>query len=93
MASTSARLLNTPAPLSKVIVTGAAGGVGSALTAALGELGCAVIGIDQPGATQSVPNPSLLIEADLTDQRDAANAVGSAVERMGGWTVSLLPQH
>ena len=92
MASTSAGLLNTPAPLSRVIVTGAAGGVGSALTAALGELGCAVIGIDQPGTTQSVQDPSLLIEADLTDQRAAANAVGSAVERLGGWTVLLLPQ-
>jgi 3-oxoacyl-[acyl-carrier protein] reductase len=84
MATTSAGLLNTPHAGSKVIVTGAAGGVGSALTAALGELGCSVVGIDQPGTAQSVKDPGLLIEADLTDQRAAADAVASAAERMGG---------
>jgi NAD(P)-dependent dehydrogenase (short-subunit alcohol dehydrogenase family) len=84
VATTSARLLNTPHPGSKVVVTGAAGGVGSALTAALSEFGCSVVGIDQPGTAQSVQAAGALIEADLTDQRSAADAVASAAKQMGG---------
>jgi hypothetical protein len=38
-----------PAPGSRVVVTGAAGGLGRALSSALAEVGAEVVGIDRPG--------------------------------------------
>lgn len=74
-----------PDPGTKVIVTGAAGGIGAAMIAALTELGCRVAGIDRPGTAlpeglAAVP----LFEADLADHSAAAAAVSNAVTHLGG---------
>lgn len=65
-----------PAPGSRVLVTGAAGGLGRALSGALAEVGAEVVGIDLPGTEATVT-------ADLTDD-SARRAVAGAVERLGG---------
>ncbi|MFQ6331731.1 SDR family NAD(P)-dependent oxidoreductase [Nocardia sp. CWNU-33] len=75
----------TPNPGTKVIVTGAAGGIGAALIAALAGLGCQVAGIDRPGTAlpdglAAIP----LFEADLADESAAAAAVEKAVSLLGG---------
>jgi NAD(P)-dependent dehydrogenase (short-subunit alcohol dehydrogenase family) len=73
-----------PIPGRKIIVTGAAGGVGAALMASLCHLGCPTIGIDRPEAVRSVPGKDRLIAADLSDAGSAHCAVNAAVERLGG---------
>jgi NAD(P)-dependent dehydrogenase (short-subunit alcohol dehydrogenase family) len=67
-----------PEPGSRVLVTGAAGGLGRALVAALTESGAEVVGIDRQGTG------SRLITADLADAADAQRAVAEAVELLGG---------
>ncbi|MCE7002471.1 SDR family oxidoreductase [Kibdelosporangium philippinense] len=64
-------------PGMRVLVTGAAGGIGRATCEALVELKAHVIGVDLPGTGADV-------EADLADDTAAANAVAEAVERLGG---------
>lgn len=59
----------TPVSGTNVIVTGAVGGVGSALMAALEHLKCSAIGIDLPKVVQSAPDRGRLIAADLSDRR------------------------
>src|SRR5262249_21190703 len=71
-----------PAAGTRVIVTGAAGGLGRQLTAALVKLGAEVVGIDLPGA--SVPGSTRLIGANLTDDAARPAAVAEAVELLGG---------
>lgn len=66
-----------PAPGTRVLVTGAAGGIGRAAGTALAELGCPFVGIDRPGT-------GVDIEADLADDSAASSAVAAAVERLGG---------
>jgi 3-oxoacyl-[acyl-carrier protein] reductase len=66
-----------PVPGSRVLVTGAAGGLGRALSSALIEVGSEVVGIDLPGTGAT-------IAADLTDDGSARRAVADAVERSGG---------
>lgn len=61
----------------RVLVTGAAGGVGRALCEALGKLGAPVVGVDRAGTGADV-------EADLADEDAARGAVAEAVKRMGG---------
>jgi NAD(P)-dependent dehydrogenase (short-subunit alcohol dehydrogenase family) len=58
-------------------VTGAAGGLGRALSSALAEAGAEVVGIDMPATAATVT-------ADLTDDDAARRAVAEAVERLGG---------
>ena len=58
-------------------MTGAAGGLGRALSSALAEVGAEVVGIDLPGTEATVT-------ADLTDDDSARRAVDDAVERLGG---------
>lgn len=74
----------TPPPEAKVIVTGAAGGLGSALMSALQEWDCRVVGIDLPAAAGSGPDTGPLIGADLADADSAREAVAAGVERLGG---------
>jgi NAD(P)-dependent dehydrogenase (short-subunit alcohol dehydrogenase family) len=64
------------------VVTGASGGLGRALTGALGELGAHIVGIDRQGA-EGVPSVTLL-EADLADDSQARAAVEEAVAILGG---------
>jgi NAD(P)-dependent dehydrogenase (short-subunit alcohol dehydrogenase family) len=73
-----------PLPGQRVIITGALGGVGSALMVAMDSLGCAVIGIDRPEALSTAADISRVIPADLSDAESARGAVNSAVERLGG---------
>jgi NAD(P)-dependent dehydrogenase (short-subunit alcohol dehydrogenase family) len=65
-----------------VIVTGAAGGLGIALTCALTSLGVSVVGIDRPG-TEGVPGVPL-IAAELTADEDARRAITEAGEVLDG---------
>src|SRR3954447_20056264 len=64
----------------RVIVTGAAGGLGRALTSALQDLGAEVVGIDRPGTEALVR----LVPCDLTDDVAAERAVASAIDHLGG---------
>jgi NAD(P)-dependent dehydrogenase (short-subunit alcohol dehydrogenase family) len=66
-----------PAPGTRVLVTGAAGGLGRAVSSALAEVGAEVVGIDLPGTDATVT-------ADLTDDDGARGAVTDAVRRLGG---------
>jgi 3-oxoacyl-[acyl-carrier protein] reductase len=66
-----------PDPGSRVLVTGAAGGLGKALSAALTDVGVEVVGID-------LPDTGAHVTADLTDGEAACRAVTVAVERLGG---------
>ncbi|MDT7797529.1 MAG: 3-oxoacyl-[acyl-carrier protein] reductase [Actinomycetota bacterium] len=61
----------------RILVTGAAGGLGRALVGALAEVGADVVGIDLPGTDATVT-------ADLTDDDSARRAVADAVARLGG---------
>ena len=72
-----------PAPGQKVVVTGAAGGVGAALMAALRALDCPAIGIDRPEAVRSAPDADQLVEADLSDAGAAHCAITAAIDRLG----------
>jgi meso-butanediol dehydrogenase / (S,S)-butanediol dehydrogenase / diacetyl reductase len=63
------------------LVTGAAGGIGGAVTAALAAAGYDVLAVDREapeGAPSVVPH-----RADLTNDDQAAGAVAAAVERFG----------
>ncbi|WP_258558169.1 SDR family NAD(P)-dependent oxidoreductase [Rhodococcus sp. AG1013] len=69
----------------RVVVTGAAGGIGAALIASLAELGCAVVGIDRPGTVLPADLAAIpLLGADLADESAAAGAVERAVSLLGG---------
>ncbi|HET8682005.1 MAG TPA: SDR family NAD(P)-dependent oxidoreductase [Micromonosporaceae bacterium] len=61
----------------RVVLTGAAGGLGTAATAALRSAGAQVAGIDLR------PGPGILA-ADVTDQAAVADAVRTAAQRLGG---------
>jgi 3-oxoacyl-[acyl-carrier protein] reductase len=74
---TTSAWATVPAPGSRVLVTGVAGGLGRALAAALTEVGAQVVGIDRPGTDATVT-------ADLTDDAAARRAVADAVDRLAG---------
>ncbi len=61
----------------RVLITGAAGGFGSATTEALRAQGAEVIGLDRVAAEG-------VLECDITDDAAVASAVAEAVERLGG---------
>lgn len=71
-----------PTAGSRVVVTGAAGGLGRELTSVLGKLGAEVVGIDRPG-TKAAPGVRL-VEADLADDDEARRSVETAQELLGG---------
>lgn len=69
----------------KVVVTGAAGGIGQAVVELLRAHGHAVVGIDRAGTSLpetlgDVP----LVAADLADHDSAASAVAQAADLLGG---------
>lgn len=82
MAELSSEWSTFPATGSRVVVTGAAGGLGSALTAALVKLGAEVVGIDRTHPEGEAA--SRLVVADLTDEQAASAAVTEAVGLLGG---------
>ena len=64
----------------KVIITGAAGGIGTASIAELRRQGATVVGLDLQGAD---------IECDVRDQASVDRAVAEAIERLGGLDVLI----
>jgi 3-oxoacyl-[acyl-carrier protein] reductase len=66
----------------RVLLTGAAGGLGQGLQAALDQVGAQTVGLDRPGS--SGLEGARLIEADLADPVAARKAVASAGEMLGG---------
>jgi rhamnulose-1-phosphate aldolase/alcohol dehydrogenase len=71
------------------LVTGAAGGIGRAIVARLGQLGACVIGldVDEAGAQASVEHlgtRGLGVTCDVTDEDAIAAAVAASARRFGG---------
>jgi NAD(P)-dependent dehydrogenase (short-subunit alcohol dehydrogenase family) len=67
----------------RVLVTGAASGIGQAAAAALRERGCTVIGLDLNTAAEDV------LACDVRDQASVDTAVAAGVERLGGLDVLI----
>jgi len=68
-----------------VIVTGAAGGIGRAIVAALADSGCAVAACDAPGApVDGVPGAAASFAFDVRDRAAAFEGVASAIGELGG---------
>jgi NAD(P)-dependent dehydrogenase (short-subunit alcohol dehydrogenase family) len=82
MAEFSSEWSTVPAAGSRVIVTGAAGGLGRELTSALAKLGVSVVGVDRPGC-EGAPGVRLLA-ADLTVDEAARRVIAEAGEVLGG---------
>jgi NAD(P)-dependent dehydrogenase (short-subunit alcohol dehydrogenase family) len=70
----------------RVLVTGAAGGLGSKATTMLREQGARVVGIDK---THGGPEGADVIIADITDQQAVDGAVAAAVKRLGGLDILI----
>lgn len=69
----------------RVIVTGAAGGIGRAIVAALADSGCAVAACDAPGAgADAVPGAAASVEFDVRDRAAMVDGVASAIASLGG---------
>jgi NAD(P)-dependent dehydrogenase (short-subunit alcohol dehydrogenase family) len=66
--------------MKRIVITGAAGGIGSATVALLRARGCAVVGLDLTGAD---------LECDVRDQASVDAAVAQAVEQLGGLDVLI----
>jgi NAD(P)-dependent dehydrogenase (short-subunit alcohol dehydrogenase family) len=64
----------------RVVITGAAGGIGRATTAELRRRGAEVIGLDLAGAD---------VACDVRDQASVDRAVAEAVDRLGGLDVLI----
>lgn len=77
-----AEVLTTPLRGSRVLVTGAAGGLGRHLVDLLNVCGCRSVGIDVVDAPNSAAEAH--VRADITDPEEAAGAVTRAVEVLGG---------
>lgn len=71
----------------RVLITGAAGGLGSATMAALQQEGCKVIGIDKRPGSGDLSGD--IIVADLTDGAQVKTAVAAAVDRLGGLDILI----
>jgi NAD(P)-dependent dehydrogenase (short-subunit alcohol dehydrogenase family) len=66
----------------RVLLTGAAGGIGSATAAELRARGAQVIGLDRHGGDD-------ILECDVRDQDSVDRAVADAIERLGGLDVLI----
>jgi NAD(P)-dependent dehydrogenase (short-subunit alcohol dehydrogenase family) len=66
--------------MSRVLLTGAAGGIGSAAAAELRARGARVVGLDREGSD---------IDCDVRDQAAVDAAVAEAVQRLGGLDVLI----
>jgi NAD(P)-dependent dehydrogenase (short-subunit alcohol dehydrogenase family) len=67
----------------RVIITGAASGIGEATARALRERGAKVVGLDLKGEDD-------IIACDVTDQASVDTAVAAAVKRLGGGLDALV---
>lgn len=68
----------------RVLITGAAGGIGSAATAELARRGARVVGLDLRS-----DGGDGVIECDVRDQASVDAAVAQAIERLGGLDVVI----
>ena len=66
----------------RVIITGAASGIGEATAEALRRRGCTVVGLDQNADGE-------LIRCDVRDQSSVDAATAAAIERLGGLDVLI----
>jgi 3-oxoacyl-[acyl-carrier protein] reductase len=82
MAELTSGWSTVPAAGSRVLITGAAGGLGRQLTCVLETLGADVVGIDR--SSTEAPPGARLVHADLADDRQARRSVESAHELLGG---------
>ena len=77
--------ISTVASGRRVIVTGAAGGIGRAIVATLADIGCAVAACDAPGApVEAVPGASMTATFDVRDSGAVRHSVAGAIEALGG---------
>ncbi len=69
----------------RVIVTGAAGGIGRAIVAALAESGCQIAACDAPGAPVSdVVDAATTATFDVRDRDALRTGVADAIAALGG---------
>jgi rhamnulose-1-phosphate aldolase/alcohol dehydrogenase len=70
-------------------ITGAAGGIGSAIANVLADAGACIVGFDldaggAASALEHLGERALAVGGDVTDEASVANAYAAAVERFGG---------
>lgn len=72
------------------VVTGAAGGIGGAVTRCFIEAGASVVAVDRPGTMATLeelaaahPGHALAVEADIADEDDVRAVVGRALAETG----------
>ena len=70
----------------RILVTGASGTFGKAISTELGELGASVVGLDL-GPAEDGPAP--VLACDLADDERVPAAVGEAIGRLGGLDVLI----
>lgn len=68
----------------RVLVTGAAGGIGRAIVEALAACRCAVAACDVSPTVTEIPGASVTARFDVGDHAECGRAVGAAIEALGG---------